>query len=250
MFEPGLVSVTFRKLLPVEIIRLVKRSGLCAIEWGSDVHVPPTDPEYASHIGKLTREAGLRVASYGSYFRPGVHSPEEFEQYLQTALSLGAPVIRVWAGSKGSAEASPADREAVISCTQAICDMSARHNITICYEYHEGTLTDRVDSALAAVLAVNRANMKLYWQYQPALSPAENCAVLRRVLPHLQTVHVFAMDASLVRHPLSDAAADWLSYKAILKESPIDHPLLLEFVEGDKPEAFLRDADTLLSLFA
>ena len=250
MFETGLVSVTFRKLDPVEIIKLVKTAGLTAIEWGSDVHVPQDDPERAAAIGTLTREAGIRVASYGSYYRPGVHTPEEFEPYLKAALALGAPVIRVWAGNKGSADASPADRESVISCTQAICDMAVAHNVTICYEYHNGTLTDQIDSAMDAIAAINRPNMKLYWQYNPSLSREENGNALRRVLPYLQTVHAFAMDASLTRHPLAEAAADWQTYKAILAESPADRPVLLEFVEGDDPEAFLRDAKTLAELFA
>jgi len=250
MFETGLVSVTFRKLDPVEIIKLVKTAGLSAIEWGSDVHVPQTDLERATTIGGLTRESGIRVASYGSYYRPGVQTPDEFEPYLKAALALGAPVIRVWAGNKGSADASTADRDAVISCTQAICDMAARHNVTICYEYHNGTLTDQIDSAIDAITAINRPNMKLYWQYNPSLSREENGNALRRVLPYLQTVHTFAMDASLTRHPLATAIEDWQAYKAILEESPADHPVLLEFVEGDQPEAFLRDAKTLTELFA
>ena len=250
MFELGLVSVTFRKLSPIQILDLMKESGLRAIEWGSDVHVPPTDLEYAATIGKLTRDAGIRVASYGSYYRPGVHTPQEFEPYLQAAIALSAPVIRVWAGNKGSADASSQERAAVIACTQAICDMAAKHNITICYEYHGGTLTDQIDSAMDAIRSVQRPNMKLYWQYNPALSLDENCAVLGRVLPHLQTVHAFSMDASLIRHPLTDVAADWQAYRAILETSPADHPVLLEFVEGDRPESFLRDAKTLTAFFA
>lgn len=249
MFELGLVSVTFRKLSPIQILELMKESGLRAVEWGSDVHVPPTDLEYVAHIGKLTRDAGIRVASYGSYYRPGVHTPQEFEPYLEAALTLGTSVIRVWAGNKGSADASLQDRDAVISCTQAICDMAAKHNVTICYEYHGGTLTDQIDSAMNAIAAIDRPNMKLYWQYNPALPLDENCAALGRVLPHLQTVHAFAMDASLTRHPLTDAVGDWQAYRAILEKSPADHPILLEFVEGDQPEAFLRDAKTLTELF-
>ena len=37
----GLVSITFRRLNPLEIVSLVAENGLTAIEWGGDIHVPP-----------------------------------------------------------------------------------------------------------------------------------------------------------------------------------------------------------------
>ena len=37
---PGLVSVTFRQLSPEDIIDITYASGLKAVEWGSDVHLP------------------------------------------------------------------------------------------------------------------------------------------------------------------------------------------------------------------
>jgi 3-dehydroshikimate dehydratase len=43
MIHPGLVSVTFRKLTPVEVAGLVKKGGLKSIEWGGDIHVPHGD---------------------------------------------------------------------------------------------------------------------------------------------------------------------------------------------------------------
>ena len=39
----GLVSISFRKHTPEEIIQAVKAAGLSCIEWGSDVHAPPHD---------------------------------------------------------------------------------------------------------------------------------------------------------------------------------------------------------------
>ena len=39
MIYPGLVSITFRKLQPDAIIKLVAQAGLTGIEWGGDVYV-------------------------------------------------------------------------------------------------------------------------------------------------------------------------------------------------------------------
>jgi 3-dehydroshikimate dehydratase len=66
--KTGLLSVTFRKLSPDHIIRLVSQAGLQVIEWGGDIHVPHGDIEIAEQVGRMTREAGIEVASYGSYY--------------------------------------------------------------------------------------------------------------------------------------------------------------------------------------
>ncbi len=68
-FGTGLVSVSFRKLPPEQIIALARQAGLQSIEWGGDVHVPPENLENARVIGEMTRAAGLSVACYGSYYR-------------------------------------------------------------------------------------------------------------------------------------------------------------------------------------
>lgn len=55
----------------------------------------------------LFEGAGLRVVAYGSYYHVGCQGQEgipNFEDVLETALELGAPLIRVWAGNTGSHE--------------------------------------------------------------------------------------------------------------------------------------------------
>src|SRR5256885_10789300 len=71
MLHPGLVSVTFRKLPPREVVSLAKQAGLYGIEWNGDVHLPPGDLGKARDLRELTLEAGLQVAAYGSYHRVG-----------------------------------------------------------------------------------------------------------------------------------------------------------------------------------
>ena len=39
----GLVSVSFRKKPPEEILSAMKGAGLSVIEWGGDVHAPSDD---------------------------------------------------------------------------------------------------------------------------------------------------------------------------------------------------------------
>src|SRR4051794_38844460 len=66
-----LVSVAFRHLSPKDVVALVRQAELNSIEWGGDVHVPPGELGVADEVARLMHDAGLIVASYGSYYRVG-----------------------------------------------------------------------------------------------------------------------------------------------------------------------------------
>lgn len=71
MLKTGLVSITFRNLKVEEIIDLVVKAGLDAIEWGGDIHVPHGDIKKACKVARLMKKADLEMAAYGSYYRVG-----------------------------------------------------------------------------------------------------------------------------------------------------------------------------------
>ena len=251
MIIPGLVSVTFRKLSPAEIIALVRQSGLTGIEWGGDIHVPHGDCARAREVRQLTRDAGLTVAAYGSYYKVNKSEPEglRFEAVLETAIALGAPTIRVWAGGLGSAKAEAAYRAAVAADAQRIAGLAAAAGITISSEYHGGTLTDTDASAQQFLQEIHHSNFGTYWQPYPHGSVAANLAGLQAILPQLTNVHCYHWVNS-ERRPLIEGVDSWRQYFAAVKSSSRTHSALLEFVAGDDPANFLRDAATLRQLVA
>ena len=91
--KTGLTSITFRQLDRGEIIDLVAKAGLDGIEWGGDIHVPHGDLDAAVSAARCTRDAGLEVSSYGSYYRTGVSEQEglSFESVLETAKAMCLP---------------------------------------------------------------------------------------------------------------------------------------------------------------
>ncbi len=111
MIRPGLVSVTFRKLTPREIVTAAVQAKLQGIEWGGDVHVPHGKIDVAREVAAMTRDAGLAISSYGSYYRLGDEAKDLLPRVIETAIALGAPVVRVWAGRVGSKDATAAMRE-------------------------------------------------------------------------------------------------------------------------------------------
>ena len=249
--QPGLVSITFRALAPREIVDLGVRARLAGIEWGGDIHVPHGDLARAGEVGRMTRAAGLAVAAYGSYYRVGRSEADglSFASVLETARALGAPLIRVWAGDRGSADADDAYRQAVADEAGRIAAEAAQHGITVGFEFHRDTLTDRTASAAALLAATAPAGLRSYWQPPVGWSPAERLAALRVVLPHLANLHVYHWRADAERRPLSEGAEEWRAYlAAVAADGHTSCWALLEFVRDDDPGQLAADAAVLRRL--
>jgi sugar phosphate isomerase/epimerase len=247
MLYSGLVSITFRQLLPEEIVDLVRQAGLQAIEWGGDVHAPHGDLDRAAEVRRMTEAAGLAISAYGSYYRVGESEDEglSFADVLATASALGAPAIRVWAGRQASATAAPAYRAKVVAESRRIATMSAAHRISVAYEYHGQTLTDANESAMRLLEEVDHPNLFTFWQPPNQTNQATRMAGLEAILPKLTNIHVFYWESSRNRFPLAEGASIWLPFLQTIRRTGRDHYASLEFVQNDDLENFLRDAETL-----
>ncbi len=254
MIRPGLVSITFRKLSPREIVDRCVQAGLEGIEWGGDVHVPHGNLEAAREVAGITRAAGLAVAAYGSYYRAGLNDPAlSFTNVLESAAVLGAPVIRVWAGNTGSADAGPDIRAAVASDLARCADLAKAGGISVALEFHGGTLTDTAESAADLMKALEGSGVRLYWQPPVGLTPDAAVRSLRHVLPWVDHVHVFAWQKGgdgIIRLALAEGAGAWAQYLDTLKSRNQDRWALLEFVRGDDPGHLSADAAALRSWLA
>jgi sugar phosphate isomerase/epimerase len=245
VMRAGLVSVTFRGLSPAEVVRWAARAGLEGIEWGGDVHVPHGDQEAAREADALTREAGMEVAAYGSYYRLGHEEPDTFAGVLETAVALGAPILRVWPGRVGSDQADPGYRERVADDGRRIAEMAEAAGVRIACEWHGNTLTDTAESALELLEAVAHPAFRTYWQPRRQ-APLEECLRdLEAALPWLVGVHVFHWDgATGARLPLNQGEGVWPVYLARAAAAG-GMFALLEFVRDDDPEQMVRDAAAL-----
>lgn len=246
MIHSGLVSVTFRRLAPQTIIDLCARAGVKGIEWGGDVHVPHGDLARARQVRQMTEDAGLTVASYGSYYRVGDGEPCPFEVVVETAEAMGAPVIRAWAGKKGSVDADAAYRNLVVRDSRRIADLAAEAGIVVAYEWHVSTLTDTNESAHWLLDSVDCKNVKSYWQPPRYATLEYNLAGLQMVQSRLSNVHVYYWSAATAeRLPLAEGEEVWLQYLTHIAAVPGDRFAMLEFVKDDEPDNLIRDAATL-----
>ncbi|MDW7656879.1 MAG: TIM barrel protein [Bacillota bacterium] len=248
MIRSGLVSITFRHLDAAAVIAVARRARLSGIEWGGDVHVPHGDTERAKTIRAMTEDAGLTVASYGSYYRageaPSIKNPD-FADVLTSAKALGAPVIRVWAGNQPSNKASAVYQKVVIDDSARIARMAESENIRIAFEYHMNTLTDTSDSAVNLLNQAGHPNLFCYWQPPSDMDTATAQEGLQAISSWLSHIHVFYWPRAQERRPLSEGSVQWRSYFDLIKSVPGDRYAMLEFVLHDNPDQAVSDAMTL-----
>lgn len=251
MLQSGMTSVTFRQLTPQQIVELSRQGGLDGIEWGGDVHCPPslneTVKENNMEIQKMTANMGLQIFSYGSYCHLGDpdNTNDFFQVLVDTAKQLHASTIRVWAGRKSSADATDSYYRQIARDFYRLCEIAAPAGLTVSTEYHRGSLTDCSPSAVKLLRYVKAPNARTYWQPNPDLSLSENQKELTEVLPYLSNVHLYNWKKGNIRFPLRDGAENWNKYFSILMTSRRNHNLIMEFVKDDSPEQFLQDAAEL-----
>ena len=255
MIKSGLASISFRNLSTDMIIDLAKDSGLLAIEWGGDVHVPHGDLQKAKEVKRETLNAGIEVAAYGSYYKAGESEMVglKFEDVLATAVELSAPTVRVWAGLKSSRDADEKYRKMVADDLFRIAKIAMKKNINISVEYQAHTLTDSTKSTLKLLDDVNHDNLFCYWQphVSETKSHADCKSDLNALVKKLSNIHVYhwtLQDEIYTRYSLKDGFNEWKEYLDIVKLNGGNHYALLEFFLNDNVEQVKEDANTLNEL--
>lgn len=248
MLVPGLVSVTLRNLPPEQVLDIAARAGLRAIEWGGDVHVPPGDLDRAIRVRKETQRVGLVVSSYGSYYRLGSGEPAIpcFESVIRTARALGAPLVRVWAGAKGSAATSAKERAAIVAEARELLSMCQAARTGLAFEFHENTLTDSGASARLLLDEIGCSRLRTYWQPLDTEDLAERRISLAQMTPRLWAMHVRHSSPSGERRPLVEGEEEWCGYIRMAAAAKGDVYMLLEFVRDNDSQQLALDARTLI----
>lgn len=215
------------------------------------MHAPHGDVQAARQVLELTRAAGLQVAAYGSYYRAGESEAEglKWAQVLASAQALEAPLIRVWAGQRGSEEADETYFRHVADDLKRICELSP---MPIACEFHGGTLCDSGQAALQVLESVAHPRLKMLWQPANGASVEHRLNDLSLIKPHLANLHVFQWGPSGGgdKRELSEGQDEWKLYLHEARQDEAERWALLEFVRDDSTQQLDRDAVTLRSWLA
>lgn len=253
---PGLCSVTLRAAPIDDVARLAGECRLVGIEWGGDVHVPAGDLGAAMRARAATAAADAVVASYGSYlFAAGPPADGEADAVLTTAVALGAPNVRVWAGF--GVEPGSSAYDTVVDELRRFCSAAAAGSVTVGLEYHGGTPTATLAGTAALLDAVGAPNLFTYWQppyWRGPTAPQSDAAEVSELGPRLSHLHVYEWASAEDRRPLAEGRARWEAVaraaRAVDGEWSGDRYAFLEFVLADDPAALRRDAAVLGDLLA
>ncbi|MCX5205429.1 sugar phosphate isomerase/epimerase [Streptomyces sp. NBC_00237] len=242
----GLCSVTFRRLPAAEVARCAEAAGLEVVEWGADVHAPPGEPDTVRAVREVSDRSGLACCSYGSYFRATPGELTEFPAVARAAVILGAPRIRVWAGTTGSEATAPDERHTTVACLREAARIAADHGLELAPEFHRGTLTDTVASTVRLLDEVDSDTVRTYWQPPLDVPDEEALSGLAELGDRVTAVHAFSWWPGNSRLRLAEREGLWTAALRLLNGRGVE--ALLEFVPGDDPAVLGREAATLRRL--
>ena len=243
-YNLGLVSISFRKHTPEEILGAVKSAGLTCIEWGSDVHAPCRDTERLYEIARLQGEYGIACSSYGTYFRLGVTPLEELSDYIAAAKILGTHILRLWGGTKKGADMTPEELSDFTDTCRKAAVMAEEAGVILCLECHMLSITETPDYGVSLMEAVNSPAFRMYWQPFQWLDTEGSLSVARAIAPYAEHIHVFNWKGDK-KFSLCEAEGEWRRY---LCEFSSPRTLLLEFMPDGKPETLPTEACALKNI--
>ena len=147
MSRLGICSVTLRHLDAAGGDLRRGRRGPGVRRMGRRRPRAPGDEAVAADVRAATLNAGLAVASYGSYYRAGHTDPAELRRRTRSAVAArGAP--RPDLGRRTGTEETSPDRRAAVADTRRAGALAADAGIHLAFEFHRNTLTDGADRTL------------------------------------------------------------------------------------------------------
>ncbi len=243
-YNLGICSVSFRKHTPEEVIKAVADAGLDCIEWGSDIHAPFDNEERLNKIAELQEKYNIKCHSYGTYFHLMDDSLELLPAYINAAKILGASVLRLWCGTKGSNQYSDDEKKELICECKKAAQLAEENGVILCMENHPGSFTDTAESSLELIEKVNSPHFKMYWQTNVKGDVELALKEAKLLSPHTINIHVaWWLDSKHL--PLSDGALVWEKY---LREFKGEKCLLLEFMHDGKIESLPIEAQSLKAI--
>ncbi len=243
-FKLGLCSVTFRKMSAAKVVETAKKAGIGYIEWGGDIHV--TNMEEARIVKSICDNEGIKICSYGSYYRVGCADKSKWEEICRIAKTMGAPSVRVWLGSKDSEETSADEYSRILDDLKSMCRVAKKYNLLVCPECHDNTYNNNTDAFLKIRNELNADNFKTYFQSRYFRFDYDIDRI-ERTFDFIENVHVSYRDlAREQRFRKKDKRYLDKLLKKLLQMN-FSGIVLVEFTKGSKEKNFIKDINKLKS---
>ena len=240
----GLVSISFRRYSPREILDAMRQTDLSCIEWGSDIHAPCRDDAKLHELAKLQNEYGVSCCSYGTYFRLCKDDLCELEYYANAAKILGTNTLRIWCGDKRRELCSEDEKTELIKTSERAVCLAQKLDITLCMECHNNSYTETLDGALELMNIISSPNFLMYWQPNQFADFETNIKYAKQISPYVKNIHVFNWQGTN-KYPLGEGKDAWIKYLSCFEDAKT---LLLEFMPDDRIETLKIEAQALCDI--
>lgn len=222
----GFTSTSFRQIKNLKkIIEIAVRAEIDCIEWGGDVHVRSTSD--AKRVKELCDNAGIRINSYGSYYRIGSKNQDEWKKICEIANAMGAKSVRVWLGKADSEKTDETTYKNLVEDAKTVCGIAERYGLIVCPECHDNTFNNNTDAFLKIHSDVGCDNFRTYFQsrYKRLEYDLDR---IERTLPFIETIHISYSEQSREQFPkFNPTYIDSLLNK--IKKSGFDGNILIEY---------------------
>lgn len=241
----GFTTVTFRDKSIDEIYEIANKNKIKYIEWGGDKHLPVDDSVALEKIKHLSKLYGITNYSYGSYYRAGENNPEKAEKICKLASEIGASIVRIWLGNKGSFFTAKNEFDAMVKDVKNVCKMAQKYNLIIASEFHQKTYNDCGKACLKFIEAVNMQNYKTYWQ--PLKQNNFDFKNLEKVVDNVVIAHIFNWRNFNERYMFDYKSERWQKFFIAMKSNK-NIVGIMEFVKDDSIDNFAQDYKTIINM--
>lgn len=190
----GLCTISNKEMDVLDVIDAAVNAGYDGVEvWGGDHVSSGTDTECTA-IRERVETHELSIPVYGSYLRPGTDEfADQLTHELEVAVTLGADLVRVWAGNQEWQDQHDHHLDAVVTDLREAADAAAERDLALTVEKHEGTLTNTTEGARRVIERVNHPHCGL--NYQPLFGMDADAIVSesRELAPISNNVHLQAV---------------------------------------------------------
>lgn len=254
----GLCTIAFSERPLEEVLELAARVGFDGVElWGKPDHLPltRTDAEVIAIRDKI-KSLGFKGSVYGSYVRLGdgqepQAKDKDFDRVLQIANFLGAPIARIWAGTKNSEELGEKDWEMMVGDGKRFCAKAEKAGVLLALEMHPKSVTNRARATVDLIERVGSPNLKANYQVIEDEDPYERARI---AAPYVVMVHAQNMKPGNERPIISEGTVDFKKIYEIFKPYGFQGYFEIEFVQGrtfeEKVAALEADCKYLKSIRA
>lgn len=244
-FKFSLAAYSYRQLLtgnspPLTLFDFVHecaRMGLEGTELTSYYFPQPVTREYLCTLKQLCFKLGLDVSgtAVGNDFclPPGSKRDEQLalvKQWVDHAVLLGAPVIRIFSGGARGELSEPEARRLAIEAIEECCQYAGQHGVMLALENHGG-LTSTAEGMLELVRAVRSPwfGVNLDTGNFHSSDVYAELALLAPYAVNVQ-VKVVVQQGNGPREP-----ADFRRLASILRDAGYRGYIVLEFEEAEDP---------------